>query len=131
MRAVFGLYISLFLCGCATTGGNAYPDHSFASQTLEDTGIASYYSDSLHGRSTASGEPYDKYELTAAHRKLKFGTWVKVTNLTNDQAVIVRINDRGPFVRGRVIDLSRQAAEEVGLIGPGLAQVKLEIVSPP
>ena len=93
-----------------------------------ETGIASYYGVPYHGRQTASGEIFDMNELTAAHPKLKFGTRVKVTHLANNRSVTVRINDRGPFVKGRVIDLSRAAAGELQMIPSGLAEVKIEIV---
>ncbi len=92
------------------------------------SGKASYYSDDLHGKKTASGEAYDKNALTAAHPKLPFGTKVRVTNIENGKSVIVRINDRGPHTGGRVIDLSRAAAAEIGLLKSGIAQVKLETV---
>ncbi len=91
-------------------------------------GKASYYSDKLHGRKTANGERYNKKALTAAHRKLPFNTKVKVTNARTKQSVVVRINDRGPFVKGRVIDVSRAAAEQIGLIKSGIADVVVEIL---
>jgi rare lipoprotein A len=94
-----------------------------------ETGIASYYGEKYHGRQTANGEIFNMNELTAAHPKLKFGTKVKVTHLANHRTVTVRINDRGPFVKGRVIDLSQAAAEELQMIRAGLAEVKLEIVT--
>lgn len=78
-------------------------------------GIASYYGERFHGRQTASGETYDMTQLTAAHKSLKFGTMVRVTNKSNNKQVTVRINDRGPFVRGRIIDLSKAAADSIGL----------------
>ena len=91
-----------------------------------------YYSDSFQGRKTASGEPYDKAALTAAHRSLPFNTVVRVTNLTNRRTVQVRINDRGPFnSKRRIIDLSRAAAERIGMIADGIVPVRLEIVSLP
>jgi rare lipoprotein A len=90
-------------------------------------GKASYYSDKLQGRKTASGERYNKKALTAAHRKLPFNTQVKVTNTRTRQSVVVRINDRGPFVKGRVIDVSRAAAEQIGLVKSGTADVVVEI----
>jgi rare lipoprotein A len=92
------------------------------------TGVASYYADQYHGKPTASGEVFDMRALTAAHRSYKFGARVKVTHLGNNRSVIVRINDRGPFVQGRVIDLSLAAAEELQMVKSGLARVKLEIV---
>ena len=93
-----------------------------------ETGVASYYADKYHGKPTASGETFDMRALTAAHPTYKFGTRVKVTHLENNRSVIVRINDRGPFVKGRVIDLSLAAAKELDMVKSGLAQVKLEIV---
>lgn len=92
---------------------------------LLGSGQASWYADSLHGRRTANGERYDREELTAAHRSLPFGARLCVRSLVNGRTVIVRINDRGPFVRGRVIDLSRAAAEELGMVGLGIKPVQL------
>ncbi len=91
-------------------------------------GIASWYGKEDHGDLTASGEPYNMYEYTAAHRTLPFGTLVKVTNLKNGKSVIVRINDRGPFVKGRIIDLSYASAKKIGMIKQGTAPVSLEVV---
>ena len=97
-----------------------------------DEGLAAYYSDALHGRTTANGETYDKNALTAAHKTLPFGTVVRVTNLVNRRSVEVRINDRGPFVgRHRIIDLSRKAAERLDMIRAGVIGVRVEIVSVP
>ena len=95
------------------------------------TGKASYYADKFHGRPTASGEKYDKRALTAAHRTLDFGTKVKVTNLSNGKSVTVRINDRGPFVEGRIIDLSSAAADKIDMKTAGVVNVKVEILSAP
>ena len=96
-----------------------------------ETGVASWYGHPYHGRQAANGEIYDMETLVAAHRTLPFNTWVRVTNLTNSKTVDVRIIDRGPFVGGRIIDLSHAAAQAVDLIGPGVAQVRLEIIAPP
>lgn len=96
-----------------------------------ETGLASWYGHPYHGRPAANGEIYDMEKLTAAHRTLPFGAWVRVTNLTNEKMVEVRITDRGPFVDGRVIDLSHAAAREIDMIGPGVAQVRLDILSLP
>jgi rare lipoprotein A len=94
-------------------------------------GIASWYGgrDGFEGKPTASGEIYDSSQLTAAHRELPFGTIVEVTNLQNEKSVRVRINDRGPFIHGRIVDLSRAAAEQIGLLGPGVGEVRLTIVA--
>lgn len=96
-----------------------------------ETGLASWYGHPYHGRAAADGEIYDMEKLTAAHRTLPFGTWVRVTNLSNSKTVDVRIIDRGPFVDGRIIDLSHAAAREIDMIGPGVAEVRLEILSTP
>lgn len=96
-----------------------------------ETGIASWYGIPFHGRAAANGEIYDMEKLTAAHRTLPFGTWVRVTNLSNNKAVDVRIIDRGPFIAGRIIDLSHAAAREIELIGPGVAEVRIDLISAP
>jgi rare lipoprotein A len=91
-------------------------------------GTASWYGPTLHGGATASGEPFDMNALTAAHRTLPFGTRVKVTNLKNGRAVVLTINDRGPFAAGRLIDVSRRAARELGFLENDLAKVRVEAV---
>jgi rare lipoprotein A len=101
---------------------------SAASSGYVQYGTASYYGNEFHGRSTASGEVYDKTKLTCAHRELPFGTRVRVTNLSNKKSVIVRVNDRGPFVKGRIIDLSFAAAREIVMIKEGIIRVKIEVV---
>jgi rare lipoprotein A len=100
----------------------------FTLNVTAEEGTAAYYSDVLHGKKTASGEPYDKNAFTAAHKTLAFGTRVEVTNLENDESVTVIINDRGPFTKGRIIDLSRAAAEQIDMVEQGLAPVRLEIL---
>lgn len=100
------------------------------SSTGSTVGIASWYADRFHQKRTASGEPYLKDALTAAHRSLPFGTMVHVENLQNGKSVIVKINDRGPFHRGRIIDVSRVAAKKLGFIRQGEARVRLTIVKP-
>ena len=92
------------------------------------TGIASFYASFFHGRKTANGERYDEGALTAAHRTLPFGTRVRVTNLDNQKTLLLRINDRGPFVGNRIIDLSRAAAHTLGFVQKGLARVKVEVL---
>jgi len=94
------------------------------------TKVASYYGKRFHGRLTANGERFNMNAMTAAHKTLPFGTRVRVTNPANGRSVIVRINDRGPFIRGRAIDLSRAAARKIGMIQRGHARVALEIVAP-
>jgi len=96
-----------------------------------ETGKASWYGHPYHGRAAANGEIYDMEKLTAAHRTLPFDTWVRVVNLANAKTVDVRITDRGPFIDGRIIDLSHAAARQIDMIGPGTAEVRLEIVSVP
>lgn len=102
-----------------------YPQESFH---LVETGIASWYGPNFHGKRTANGEIFDKNELTAAHRTLQMPSFVRVTNLENGRSVVVRINDRGPFLHGRVIDVSRRAAELLGFIGKGTARVRVEVL---
>ncbi len=94
-------------------------------------GIASWYGHPYHGRRTSNGEVYDMDKLTAAHLSLPFNTWVRVTNLDNKESVEVRINDRGPFIKGRIIDLSREGAKRIEMIGPGTARVRVRVVATP
>lgn len=96
-------------------------------ETVE--GIASYYSDEFHGRKTANGETYDMYGLTAAHKTFPFNTEVRVTNLSNGKSIVLRINDRMPGYKGRIIDISFQAARELGMIISGTANVKVDVLS--
>ena len=126
------LHIYLFLglllmAGCVAHEKNIPSLHNGPSQL----GMASWYGPSFHGKPSASGEPYDMWALTAAHRTLPFGTWVQVTKVETGKRVTVRINDRGPFIKGRIIDLSYGAARELAMIGEGTADVSLTIVSPP
>ncbi len=96
-----------------------------------ETGIASWYGHPYHGRQAADGEIYDMETLVAAHRTLPFNTWVRVVNLRNNKTVDVRIIDRGPFIDGRIIDLSHAAAGLIDLIGPGIGPVRIEVIRPP
>ena len=96
-----------------------------------ETGLASWYGPPYHGRRAANGEIYDMEKLTAAHRTLPFDTWLRVANLDNSKTVEVRITDRGPFVEGRIIDLSHAAARAIDMIGPGIARVRLEVIRTP
>jgi rare lipoprotein A len=90
------------------------------------TGMASFYGSELHGRKTASGERFNKNAMTAAHRTAPFGSRLKVTNLANGRSVYVRVNDRGPFVRGRIVDVSLGAARQIGFHGRGVTRVRVE-----
>lgn len=91
-------------------------------------GQASWYGPGFHGRQTANGETFNQNALTAAHPSLPFGTEVRVTYASTGESVVVRINDRGPYAHGRVIDLSREAADEIGLLNAGVGEVRLEVV---
>ena len=119
------LCLAVALCGCAT------PRAEVAPAGPVERGKASYYHDSLHGNLTANGERYDRNAMTAAHRKLPFGTVVRVTNLENGKSARLRINDRGPFVRGRVIDVSRRAAERLDFVREGVVDVEFVILERP
>ncbi|MCW2245899.1 rare lipoprotein A [Azospirillum fermentarium] len=99
--------------------------------SFHQTGKASWYGGGFHGRETASGTPFNQHALTAAHRSLPLGTEVVVTNVDNGKSVTVTINDRGPYVRGRIIDLSRRAARDLGFVGDGLAKVAITVSAPP
>jgi rare lipoprotein A len=94
-------------------------------------GNASWYGRKFHGKKTASGERFNKQSFTGAHKQLPFGTIIRVTNLRNGRDVYVRINDRGPFVSGRIVDISRAAAEAIGFRKRGVAKVRVEVVSLP
>jgi rare lipoprotein A len=113
--------------GCAArAAGPKPPDYDTSTDAFIEEGIAAYYATAFHGRRTASGSIYDERDLTAAHRTLPFGTCVRVTRLENGKDVVVTINDRGPFTKGRVIDLSREAARRLDLIRDGIARVRVE-----
>jgi rare lipoprotein A len=108
---VFAAAIVLSLSSCA--------------RKITETGKGSYYADKFEGRSTASGEKFDQGKMTAAHRTLPFGTKVKVTNVANGRSVTVTVNDRGPFAAGRIIDVSKKAANKLGMVNAGVANVKI------
>ena len=98
------------------------------SEVLKAKAQASYYADKFHGRKTASGETFNMYDMTCAHKTLPFGTILRVTNLKNGKTVAVRVNDRGPFVKGREIDVSKAAAQKLDMIKTGTASVKIEVI---
>jgi rare lipoprotein A len=102
-----------------------------SSDGFRENGVASWYGRDFHGKPTSSGEPYDMYEMTAAHKTLPIPTWVEVTNVENGKQVIVKVNDRGPFVDGRVIDLSLRAAEQLDMVRNGTARVRVRALGAP
>lgn len=101
------------------------------SRGFRQRGLASWYGQDFHGKKTSSGEIYNMYAMTAAHKTLPLGTYVRIHNLENSRTIEVRINDRGPFVRGRIIDLSYSAAKKLGLVGPGTARVEVVALGTP
>ena len=109
-----------------SSGVSSAPSSVKAGESI--TGTASYYADKFHGRKTANGETFNMHDLTAAHKTLPFNTVVNVTNLGNNKTVKVRINDRGPFVKNRIIDLSLAAAKELDMLGSGTAEVRIDIL---
>uniref|UniRef100_A0A7V0Z672 Probable endolytic peptidoglycan transglycosylase RlpA n=1 Tax=candidate division WOR-3 bacterium TaxID=2052148 RepID=A0A7V0Z672_UNCW3 len=109
-----------FLFSCCIAGQ--------AQTHLVEYGMASYYSDDFHGKKTASGEVYNKWAYTCAHRSLPFGTKLKVINLENKKSVIVRVNDRGPHKKNRIVDLSYIAASDIDMITKGVVKVKIEVI---
>ncbi|MGY6662328.1 MAG: septal ring lytic transglycosylase RlpA family protein [Glycocaulis sp.] len=110
--------------------GSPAPDPFTQPARHSETGLASWYGERFHGRLTASGEVYDMHALTAAHPELPLRSLARVTRIDTGQSVVVRINDRGPFVEGRIVDLSRAAARLLGLIEDGLAEVRVEAFGP-
>jgi len=128
---------ALFLFGCSSStrfgkedseSKEKYDDENFAILETVD-GVASYYSEEFHGRKTANGETYDMYGLTAAHKTYPFNTEVRITNISNGKSVVLRINDRMPGYKGRLIDVSFQAARELGMIITGTVNVKIEVLN--
>lgn len=127
------LFFTLFLSHCGSPPpSTSKPSRAKAPKgaVSEMEGYASWYGGKFHGRKTASGEIYDQDKLTAAHKSLPFGTRVKVTHVDNGKSTYVVINDRGPFVKGRVIDLSREAAKQIDMLSTGTAKVRLSVQGP-
>jgi rare lipoprotein A len=127
------LVASVILSGCATGPSIRYSEGMFEPRpALVEYGIASWYHANWLGigEQTASGERFKQYEMTAAHKSLPFGTFVRVTNLKNGRTTIARVTDRGPYVAGRVIDLSKTGAKDIGILDAGTAQVRLEVLIP-
>ena len=126
-RLLVAVIVVVGLAACSGSEPTAGQDRSTV-RVSAPRGEASYYADKFEGRPTASGEIYDHDKMTAAHRSLPFDTKVRVTRLATGRSVVVRINDRGPFKRGRIIDLSKRAARDLGLLRVGVAEVKIEVV---
>ena len=122
---------AMFIAGCGHHVARVNAPIAPARIGNTETGVASWYGVPYDGRRAASGEVYDMRQLTAAHRSLPFQTWVEVTNLTNGKQVDVRINDRGPFVKGRIVDLSQAAARDIDMLRAGTARVRLKVIPPP
>ncbi len=122
----FIVFFCLFILVLSSCSKRTNPSRSSSNRSGSETGYASYYGNEFNGRKTASGEIFHQSSLTAAHRKLAFGTKVKVTNLANGKSVTVRVNDRGPFVANRIIDLSKSAANKIDMVGAGVAKVKIK-----
>lgn len=124
------IVLCLTLAGCA--GSPPAPvEVAVPVAPAVERGKASFYHGRFHGRLTANGERYDQEALTAAHRTLPFGTVVEVTNLENGKSIVLRVNDRGPFVQGRVIDVSRRAARELGFLRAGVVDAEVEVLERP
>ena len=128
LSSILIAFVSFLLSGCSIAP--RYYNHRTRGDTeIFQIGVASYYADKFHGRKTANGETFDMNDFTAAHRTLSFNKKVEVTNFYNNLKVVVRINDRGPFKKGRIIDLSLSAAKKIQMTGPGTAPVRLKIVN--
>jgi rare lipoprotein A len=147
-RIAHGLAVFLCVAGLGAAQGNSgsaldqaspiRPHHKTATKSKPSrkakpyqVGTASWYGSYFEGKETASGEPFNMYDLTAAHPTLPLGTYVRVTNVRNGRAVVVRVNDRGPVVDGRIIDLSYEAAQMLGMKRRGIQWVRLDVVEPP
>jgi rare lipoprotein A len=120
--------VVIALCACPSGGGGSKKPTGSPGKPGVQHGIASWYGGKHHGGPTASGERFDKNAMTAAHRTLRMGTRVRVTRVKNGRVVIVRINDRGPYAKGRIIDLSEAAARKLDMIEDGIAKVKVEVI---
>lgn len=115
---------ALLLAACSST-----PKHgAHVDSGYSESGMASYYGNEFHGRKTANGERFDQSKLTAAHKQLPFGTRVRVVNTSNGRSVVVRVNDRGPFVKGRIIDLSRSAFTTIASTNAGVIPVRIVVL---
>jgi rare lipoprotein A len=127
IKFLLPIFIFGFLISCSSS--NEFSKYENVSGKFIETGIASWYGKEFHGNKTANGETFNTNKLTAAHRTLPFGSIVRVTNKENNKSVIVRINDRGPFVKNRIIDLSKKAAKEIEILEAGSAEVELRLLN--
>lgn len=140
LSSLFGIFVPLLFIGCASTVRNydddantgkerySVAEYSDAEVLLTLEGTASYYADDFHGKKTASGEVYNMYGISAAHPEFPFGTIVRVTNLKNNRSVILRINDRMPDFKGRILDLSLGAARELDSVKDGIINIRIEVL---
>ena len=128
---VCAMAVLVVAAGCARPRPAPFPPGARAPIGYEETGAASWYGNPYHGRRAAGGEVYDMNQMTAAHRTLPFDTWLVVENLDNGRTAEVRINDRGPFVGDRILDLSYAAARVLGSTGPGVIKVRLQVIAGP
>jgi rare lipoprotein A len=132
LKTARGVFCILLAAGVMSCGGSPRIERDLARPADHATfGVASWYGPGFHGKRTASGERFNRNDLTAAHRSLPFGTVIRVKNLHNGRSVDVRINDRGPFVKGRIIDLSEEAASRIDLRHRGIGEVELQVLSLP
>ena len=132
-KFLFTLLMSTLLVGCATGPRIRYTDSMFQPNPVtNEYGVASYYTAGWFGigERTADGKRFHQYEMTCAHKTLPLGTFVRVINLKNGRHTIAKITDRGPYIRGRIVDLSKTGAKEIGILRSGLADVKLEVLMP-
>ena len=127
---LLGCFVAAIVSGCSVPASKV-PAPSLPDDRVSQTGIASWYGPGFHGKPTASGEIYNQNDLTAAHQTLPLGSRVMVTNLENGSATEVVVNDRGPFAKGRIIDLSYAAAQSLNMVGPGTALVRLDVIGGP
>ncbi|MCH7731976.1 MAG: septal ring lytic transglycosylase RlpA family protein [Candidatus Marinimicrobia bacterium] len=136
IKVILFFLVLSFIFGCATSprykSGERHKGSRETTKIKKRTktiiGISSYYAEDFHGKLTANGEVYDMYGLTAAHKTLPLNTIIRVTNLDNQKSIILRINDRGPFVKDRILDCSYGAAVKLGFVGQGTAKVKIEVI---
>jgi rare lipoprotein A len=133
LKALVAILISAFMWGCSSVKPTVPPNQPTATSGKDqsvyiETGKASFYANVHQLKKTASGEIYDHKLNTAAHKKLPFGTKIRVTNLENGKTVVVKINDRGPFVKGRILDLSRSAFSSIANVSSGIIKVKIEVI---